>query len=176
MRRRNVLFSTLAIALVVAALSVVVYTLHARAQLDGASYPGLHDPVSVTCPGPPDSISSQGGTAIQPRNDCTPSFTQQDARDYVANSASLGKIGSDGQPTVTRVVFLTIADLGRASGDSEWEANYPASTLVCYVQLTGTFSVSGPPGANGASDNSAFIVFDAHTGNQIVVGTGAQLG
>ena len=145
MRRRNLLIRTLAIALVVATIGGVAYALRSRTQSDGKSYPGLHAPVSVVCPGLPDSVSGQGSTGIHPRNDCTPSFTQQDVRDYVAHGVSLGKIGVVGQPTVTRVVFLTIGGLGRASGDSEWEANYPDGLLVCYAELGGSFWVSGPP-------------------------------
>ncbi len=174
MRKRRILVGTLAIAVVVATIGAVLYTLH---EADGASYPGLSEPVSVTCPGPPDSVSGQGSTGIHPRNDCTPSFTQQDVQDYLAHGVSLGKIGVVGQPTVTRVVFLTIGDLGRASGDSEWGANYPVDLLVCYAELGGTFWVSGPPdGGTPPPDSAAFIVFDAHTGNQLVAGTGARLG
>lgn len=178
MRRRNILIGTLAIAVVVVAIiGGVAYAVHTRAQAqaDGASYPGLHAPVSVVCPGPTHSTTSQGFPGIRPRNDCTPSFTQQDVRDYLAHGVNLGKIGVAGQPTVTRVVYLTIADLGRASGDSEWEANYPAVMLVCYAGLSGTFSVSSP-GGTPISTNAAFIVFDARTGNQLVMGTGARLG
>ena len=177
MRRRNILIGTLAIAVVVVAtIGGVAYALHprAQAQADGASYPGLHAPVSVVCPGPTHSTTGQGGPGIRPRNDCTPSFTQQDVRDYLAHGVNLGKIGVAGQPTITRVVFLTIGDLGRASGDSEWEANYPAVMLVCYAGLSGTFNVSSPGGT--VSTNAAFIVFDARTGNQLVMGTGARLG
>jgi hypothetical protein len=182
MRRRNILIGTLAIAVVVATIGGVAYALHTRvqAQADGASYPGLHAPVSVVCPGPTHSTTGQGGPGIRPRNECTPSFTQQDVRDYLAHGVNLGKIGVAGQPTITRVVFLTIGDLGRASGDSEWEANYPGVMLVCYAGLSGTFSMSGPPsglsGGTPHSTSSAFIVFDARTGNQLVMGTGAPLG
>lgn len=179
MRRRNILIGALAIAVVVAAIGVVTYTMHTQAQGDSGSYPGLNGAVSVSCPGPSDSVSSQGVPAIQPRTDCTPSFTQQDVRDFLAHLVSLGKIDIVGQPTITRVVFLTIGDLGRASGDSEWGANYPDGLLVCYAELSGTFSVSGPPGPpddTARSNSAAFIVFDAHTGNQFAEGTGAPLG
>jgi hypothetical protein len=186
MRRRNILIGTLALAVVVATIGGVAYALHTRAQVhtDGKSYPGLHAPVSVVCPGPtytttglgrPYRATGQGGTGIRARNDCTPSFTQQDVRDYLARGVSLGMIGVTGQPTVTRVVFLTIGDLDRASGDSEWEANYPADMLVCYAGLSGTFTFSSgidPP----SSLSAVSIVFDAHTGNQLVIVAGPLLG
>jgi hypothetical protein len=188
MRRRNILIGTLAIAVVVATIGGVAYALHTRAQADGKSYPGLHGPVSVACPGPPYGTigqgprkgrpyrAGQGLRGIRPRNDCTPSFTQQDVRDYLAHGAFLGSgTGADGQPTVTRVVFLTIGDLGRATGDGEWEANYPADMLVCYAGLSGTFSYPlpfGPPSRLSAVS----IVFDAHTGTMLVSTTYAPLG
>jgi hypothetical protein len=189
MRRRNILLGTLALAVVVATIGGVAYALHTRtqAQADGKSYPGLHGPVSVVCPGPPYGTIGQGPLkgrpqhysgqpSIRPRNDCTPSFTQQDVRDYVAHGAILGfGFQGDGQPTVTRVIFLTIGDLGRATGDRNWETNNPADMLVCYAGLSGTFSVSdgfGPP----TSINAASIVFDAHTGNTLVTVAGPLRG
>lgn len=190
MRRRNILLGTLATAVVVATIGGVAYALHTRAQAqaDGKSYPGLHAPVSVACPGPPYGTigqgplkgrsyrAGQGLPSIRPRNDCTPSFTQQDVRDYVAHGVFLGSgIRADGQPTVTRVVFLTISDLGRATGDSEWEANYPADMLVCYAGLSGAFTFSDPFGPP-SSLSAVSIVLDAHTGNTLVIVAAALLG
>src|SRR5258705_10929334 len=104
MRRRNILLGTLALAVVVATIGGVGSALFTRAQ---ASYPGLHGPVSVVCLGStsrtnglgrPYRATSQGGRGIRPRNDCTPSFTQQDVRDYVAHGAFLGfGFQADGQ-------------------------------------------------------------------------------
>ena len=51
MWRRNILIGMLAIVVVVATVGGVAYVLHTRAQADEASYPGLHGPVSVVCPG-----------------------------------------------------------------------------------------------------------------------------
>ncbi len=159
MRRRNILLGTLALA--------------------------------VMCPGPAYSTtgqgrpyrSGQGFPAIHPRNDCTPSFTQQDVRDYVAHGVSLGpSIQADGEPAVTRVVFLTARDLARATADrdhsfsSSMEANYPPDMLVCYVGLSGTFSFVGDPYGGRSSLSATSIVFDAHTGNELVFIAGPLLG
>src|SRR5262249_9557000 len=120
----------------------------------------------------------EDGPGIRPRNDCTPSFTQQDVRDYLAHVRGVvfnSSIRVDGQPTVTRVVFLTIGDLSRASGDYRWEQLNPEDALVCYAQLGGPLTSvdpSGPP----TSLSTAFILFDAHTGNTLVASTGARLG
>jgi hypothetical protein len=96
-------------------------------------------------------------------------------RNYLAQGIPLGKIEVIGQPTVAQVVFLTIRDLGQATGDRDWEANYPADLVVCYVALHGAFRVFGP--VNSASHppntvSNASIVFDAHTGNEFAVGAG----
>ena len=177
MRNRGRLTLALASAVVVLVIGTFAYVLHARTQAQTASYPGLKSPVSVVCPGPTDTVSAQGSPAIQPRNNCTPAFTEQDVRDYLAHGVGLLKIEVVGQPTVSQVVFLTIRDLGQATGDGMWEANYPADLVVCYAVLRGTFRVFGPPASGTVYTNStASILFDAHTGNQLVVSTPAALG
>jgi hypothetical protein len=192
MRRRNILIGTLAIVVVVATIGNVADALHARAQAqaDAKSYPGLHGPVSVVCLGPIYSgitgiiTGRNSSPAIQPRTDCTPSFTQQDVRDYVAHGRRFLGPGTSvtGRPTVTRVVFLTIRDLGRMSSNPEWYSlgkffvdNFPQDMLVCYAGLSGTFTFAGgidPP----SHESAAFLTFDAHTGNELVTGLGAPLG
>jgi hypothetical protein len=177
MRNRGRLTLALASVIVVLAIGTFACAMHKRTQAQTASYPGLKSHVSVVCPGPTDTVSEQGSPAIHPRNNCTPAYTEQDVRDYLAHVMGLGKIEVVGQPTVERVVFLTIHDLGQATGDSEWEANYPADMMACYAVLRGTFRVSGPP-ASGTlrTFSTASIVFDAHTGNQLVMSTPAPLG
>jgi hypothetical protein len=178
MRRRNILIGTLAVAVVVAAIGVVAYALYT----DEAPYPGLNAPVAVVCPGPPTySTTDQGFPAIRPRNDCTPSFTQQDVRDYLANGVNHGAIRTshDSPPAVTRVVFLTMSDLARASGegpgDTEWETNYPPDMLVCYAGLRDVSVLCGDL-CGAFHYERASIVFDAHTGNQLVLVFVAPLG
>jgi hypothetical protein len=173
MRKRDLLLATLAIAVVVAAIGVGLYALHTRAQTNLPAYPGLNGPFAVVCPGPPNLVADQGTPGVRPRNDCTPSFTQQDVRDYLARGVDLDKVGFVRRPPVTRVVFLTIADLGRATGDSEWAANYPTDLVVCYAQFSGTFTISAPSGFT-KTVHVAYIVFDGHTGNQLVDGVGVS--
>lgn len=118
-----------------------------------------------------------GVSAIQPRNGSIPAFTEQDVRDYVSRGVSLSRIGVLGQPTITQVVFTTIRDLGRASGDGSFEANYPADLPICYVELCGNFRFFGPPGSGepqGYGIGTAFILFDACTGNRFVTGAPAR--
>lgn len=117
----------------------------------------------------------RGGRAIQPRSNSIPSFTEQDVRDYLSRGVSLGKIGMLGQTAITRIDFTTIRELDRACGEKYFQANYLADLPICYVELGGTFRVFGPPSfgvSHGASTTStAFIVFDARTGNRLVIGT-----
>jgi hypothetical protein len=178
MRNRGRLTLALASVIVVLVIGAFAYVLHARSQpqtttTSSRTLPS-YTPVPLVCPGPPDTMSERGSPAIHPRNDCTPAFTQQDMRDYLAQGIPLGKIEVIGQPTVEQVVFLTIRDLGQQTGDSDWVVNYPADLVVCYVALHGTFRVFGPPSANHSSHtvSNAFIVFDAHTGNLFAVGAG----
>ena len=183
MRNRGLLIGALASAVVVVAIGTFAYGLHmrtqtppasthARTQAQPASTLDVKSHVTVVCPGPPYTLSAPGVPGIHPRNNCTPSFTEQDVRDYLAQGIPLDKIQVIGQPTVAQVVFLTIRDLDQAKHDSEWEANYPADLVVCYVALHGTFRVFGPPGSHSpATFSTAYIVFDAHTGNEFAVGT-----
>jgi hypothetical protein len=116
----------------------------------------------------------RGTPAIQPRSASIPSFTEHDVRDYLSRGVSLGKIEALGQPTITQVAFTTIRELDRACGERYFEANYPADLPICYVELSGTFRVFGPPGLGaspGASISTAFILIDACTGNVFVIGT-----
>jgi hypothetical protein len=172
-RNRGLLIGTLASAVVALAIGTFAYAMHARTQAQPASFLDLKSHVTRVCPGPTDTVSEQGVPAIHPRNNCTPSFTEQDVQDYLAQGITLGKIEVIGQPTVAQVVFLTIHDLGQATHDSEWEANYPTAMVVCYVVLHGTFRVSGPPTSHPPNTvSTASILFDAHTGNELVVGAG----
>jgi hypothetical protein len=178
MRRRNILIGTLTLAVVVTTIGGVVYVLHTT------SYPGLLAPVSVVCPGSTyRTPAGDGDPAIRPRNDCMPSFTQQDVRDYVAHGLQghLGGYPVDGQPTATRVVFLTFDELegGRFLGGGVYSgAHYPADMLVCYADVSGTFLYHDRFGSSNSplsSISRAFIVFDAHSGNQIGYGLGTLL-
>jgi hypothetical protein len=119
-----------------------------------------------------------GTPAIQPRSDAIPAFTEQDVRDYldsltVSGSLLGSRIILHGQPTITQIVFTTIHDLGRATGDGTWEGNYPADRAICYVELSGYLQFLGPGSRfpQGEGLNTAFLLFDARTGRHF--GTGA---
>lgn len=173
----SVPFRIMSIAVVLIALATGVYTL--RAGLPQLFSTGLQSTSTVVCPGPTNTAG--GLPLIQPRNDCTPSFTEQDVRDYLRHAIPLGRIEMVGTPSVNMVVFTTIGDLNRAAGHQEFAANYPASMVVCYVELSGIIRGSGslipptPATSSYPSAGTAFFVLDGRTGNELVVGTPAPI-
>jgi hypothetical protein len=169
MRRRATLIGALALTLVVVAFGATACTLRG-----GHVWPfsaGLQSTVKVVCPG--HVYTTEGAPIIRPRNNCTPSFTEQDVRDYVtSHTAPLGWIQVVGKPTITAVAFTTIRDLANTTGDSEFTANYPANMVVCVVELKGKFLGDGPIATAIHPFNAAFFLVDAHTGNELMEGGG----
>lgn len=95
----------------------------------------------------------------------TPAFTAQEAREYaVAHSPFLYE---PTQPTTITVEFLTRTQL-----QSRIQQNVTATNdnLYCLVTFHGHYhdtSFSSPPGAGSMSGNYGYMVFDAHTGNEL---------
>jgi hypothetical protein len=173
MRNRGRLTLALASVIVVLVIGAFAYVLHARSQAPNASSLHLKSHFTLVCPRPPYTLSAPGAPTIQPRNNCTPSFTEQDVRDYLARQGvPLFHIEVVGHPTVEQVVFLSIRDLGQQTGDSAWLSNYSADMVVCYVVLRGTFRYAGAPGSGVHTVSTASILFDAHTGNMLVSSAG----
>ncbi len=89
MQSRGTLVATAAIAVVVLGFGAI-YALRGRQSLsssDSGLYPGLHGQIAPECPGK--TLTTQGFSAILARNDCTPSFTARDVRDYLARGFSM---------------------------------------------------------------------------------------
>lgn len=169
MTRKRLVLAILAAGVVVFAATAA--TLYARSRFSGQSADQGWVPLQVAavCPASPSPVSP-GGSAITPRNDCTPSFTEQDVRDYVSHLHELFKIGFVGQPTITHIWFITADDAAKLTHDASSNSGAP---VVCYVELHGTFTVDAPPGMGPLPpDHTAFIIFDAHTGNML--GEGAR--
>ncbi len=121
------------------------------------------------CPGPLYQ-SDGGGSAIPPRNNCTPSFTVQDALDY-EHTHPFGnmRMVSIGQPKVTKVLFITSAQASQRIGGAE--IGLPDDALVCYVELYGTYRFMPPFGVQGGTHSGTMHdIFDAHTGTLLVSG------
>src|SRR5258706_13961792 len=104
---------TLASVIVVLALGTFAYVAHSRSQAPNASSLHLRSHFTLVCPGPPYTLSGPGAPTIQPRNTCTPSFTEQDVRDYLARQEGpLLPIEDMGHPTVEHVLGLPVRHPG----------------------------------------------------------------
>jgi hypothetical protein len=169
MAHRIALKVTLICALVLAASAVL------------AASPAHYPRAPTICPGPSSSLFD-GTPAISPRNDCTPSFTEQDVRSYLAANLEFALVDLQsglpnglafiGHPQIVSIRFLSMRDLSREPYAPDWLA--PSDMIVCYVVLHGTFfPIHGSEGAVRLLQrfpSPAYIVFDAHSGN--VLGSG----
>src|SRR5260221_13433499 len=155
------------VALVSAALALV---LAASAVL--AASPEHYPHLATICPGPSSPVD--GTPAIRPRNDCTPSFTEQDVRSYLAAHLQFALSNVTAvvrHPQIVSIRFLSMRDLSREPYALAWLV--PTDRIVCYVVLHGTFfSLYGPPHPHPLLHfaRPVFFVFDAHSRN--LLGTG----
>lgn len=170
---RRVLLVAVAVCAVLAA---VLGAVSLRGDLPDSS--GAPASVATTCPGAPQRAIDApgipdgiiGGPAITPRNDCTPSFTEQDVRAYVrAHPESLMTDPHAPPPIVTRVQFMTSREVSVLThGEPTGLAD---DAIVCYVALSGTFlPYSVPYGVTAHPYHSEVVVFDAHDGNILFYG------
>jgi hypothetical protein len=120
--------------------------------------------------------SSPGVPAIPPhlRIDATniAAFTESDVRQYVSSQQSFGQIAPLPGTTVVivKIEFLTSQAATKLIGES---TGMPASHLLCYVELSGDFSLPTGPGGGSTSATVHTIqeVFDAQTGNLLEIGS-----
>ena len=149
-----------------AVVSATAYTLHVQPFWRPTTV------TAVVCPGP--STPALGFPAIRPRNDCTPSFTEQDVRAYVRPGFSLGHAGPAQNITVVTILFTTSRDASILMGDGP--TGLPDDAVVCYVEMRGTASghaIYVPPSAPRYRRTSSVTIralFDAHTGNGLEFG------
>jgi hypothetical protein len=132
---------------------------------------------SILSSSPPVSTPTvaQGTPAITPRlPGRVPAFTESDVRAYFAHFPFPGT--TTGLPaTVTSVQFIT-REQASAAMNGESLSEVPSGALVCYVVLTGHFNPRAlgpmPADAKPRTDfiTSAHMVFDATTGNLLVLG------
>ena len=117
-----------------------------------------------------------GRPAIQPRwpatTGKTPGFTADDVAQYTkVHGFAGGPTVSGDEPAITKVMFIGGGEARKLLGGET--VDRPDDYLVCYVELSGPFLLSGmslPPGVKPAIVQTAFEVFDAHTGNLLVFG------
>jgi hypothetical protein len=142
--------------------------------------PGIPAPVPTgsSAPAAPVSHGPAGIPAIAPTianaGPDQPAFTEVDVRRYDAAHSPRGFAERAEALTpvlIQRIRFLTVDQLRpRLGGD----LGLPGTTLLCYVEYSGTFHLIHPPGMGGPIiSHGAAEVFDAHTGNllQSRVGT-----
>jgi len=136
----------------------------------GTPPPGLFD--SKTTPG-----LITGMPAIKPRlnstNKSTPTFTEQDVKDYVAAHPDLPRTKSEVPPTVTKVEFITYQEAKKREGGAVYGKGIPDDQLLCFAELSGNFTMYGPPAGAASARKMSFtkttLVFNAQTGNALTL-------
>jgi hypothetical protein len=94
-----------------------------------------------------------------------PAFTVEDVRQYVTTHP-LPRIESS-NVTVASITFEKVADVRALL---EGAPNLPDSTLVCLVELNGSFAIESPIDGSAITYPHAYEIFDAHTGSLLVAG------
>jgi hypothetical protein len=108
-----------------------------------------------------------GSAAIVPRTTATPAFTLDDAKEYVASHHLPMAFAGDKKPEVIKAEFLTSKQVSdRLNGLT---TGFPDNYAVCYVELQGPVTFSGPQGSR-VTYNRGVLIFDAHTGNLVIGG------
>ena len=97
--------------------------------------------------------------------------TAEDVTAFATAHGPMGKIGSRGTHVVERVELRLGRDVdarlkSRIGGHED--------ALLYIVTFRGDFRVAGPPGSSGSASSFANSVYDAKTGNLLMVGLGAR--
>lgn len=121
-------------------------------------------------PGTNGTSLGNGSPAITPRivttDSSTPTFTLADAADYVTRHPMAAT--DSPQITVGTGEFLTAHQLAVQYNIDE-TLNVPADRLLCVVPMEGNFPADAAGGTKVVIFHHAYAVFDAHTGNLVVV-------
>ena len=106
-----------------------------------------------------------GVPAIRPHLPAIPAYTAEDARSYIQQTHAQSAVG---RVTVLRVLFIPNQDVcARLQGES---TGFAPETLVCFVELRGVFyPLRYPPGVHPFPSSYAYEVFDAQTGNLVML-------
>jgi len=118
---------------------------------------------------PVPASSAPGASAIRPTRPTTdpaaPAFTTQDVTDYV-NANPIAQTVPGTKPTIESIQFLPNRDVNARFTTS---TGRPDDALMCLVTLRGSFLVAGPAGEANIKSDVAYWVFDAHTGNELLI-------
>jgi hypothetical protein len=115
------------------------------------------------------STIAEGVPALKPHLDTatsSPVFAEADITQYVATHPVGVKIQYTSPVTVAKIKYLTMKEVHSILGSGG--TNLPDSEPMCYVLVTGSFSMtSPPPDAVTVTYQKAYELFDAITGNQV---------
>lgn len=175
-RMRRLFVITSACAFVVL---VVVGVLIAGSNIRGASASAFPSPQTMYSRSPhiiDTGNVSTGDFGIPRTRTGTPAFTVSDVRNYINTHPFPGGPTLSGKPlTITSIEFITSAVASaRLNGE---DIGVPPGQLVCYVQLTGEYNpldVSVPPGFHLDTEDTATEIFDATTGNLLLLSVPAS--
>jgi hypothetical protein len=165
-RRSLIVVALVAIVLVLAAAAYLSKPSHRTAastpyRLDGASQV-LTLPRPTSSPRPP-----TGSPAIKLSTTGTPGYTLDEAKQFVLAHPIGPRTDKTAAVTITRAEFMSSKDVSTVLGGAR--TGFADDYMLCYVELTGTFTFSGPQGAT-RTFHRQFEVFDAQTGNFLMTG------
>jgi hypothetical protein len=109
----------------------------------------------------------QGSPAIKANTTAVPGYTLDDVKQFV--TAHPIRTSPDGAPpaTISRAEFMSSKQVSELLNGTR--TGFPDDYMLCYVELAGAFTFSGPMGATRTYQRG-FEVFDASTGNRLMVG------
>lgn len=96
---------------------------------------------------------------------------REDVAAFAAAHGPMGKIHASGSHSVDGVELLPAQAVNTRL---KTRISVPPTTQLYLVTLRGSFAVAGPPGSGTVTSNEAYSVFDAETGNLLMVGLGPE--
>jgi hypothetical protein len=130
--------------------------------------PGEQEKMALYLPKGP-SKRPQGMNALVVRVGSAQPFTTQDVVNYFKTHNLPMNMSSTGQFQVESVEFLTDRQVSERLGGAS--PGLTADEKVAVATLRGSFVFTGPSGGGPARFSRAYAVFDAKTGNLLMIGT-----
>lgn len=97
----------------------------------------------------------------------TPAFTIDDVIQYVNMHPVPEALVTGSKPSIVKAAFLSSQEISKLLKGEDM--GVPDGTLLCYVELHGTFTFYGPR-KSSVTYHTAVEVFDVHTGNLLIAG------
>jgi hypothetical protein len=98
----------------------------------------------------------------------TPAFSKDEVKSYVeAHAGGLrSSVNPETTPAVTKIEFIMNREVSARLNGAD--IPLPDDALLCYVEISGSFTTSGQPGTAPTTSNRIVQVFDAITGNLLL--------